>query len=392
MKIGIAAPIYIHPLSKYLANISQTDLPPGMGGTAINSLVEGLIETGNMVSVYTLDESVLEPIKLVSDRFSLYIGNYGTSAKVRSLTFFKNEAGQITDFIREDQPDIVNAHWSYEFGRAVLNSNIPYLISLRDHSWTVFKLQLDYYRFFRYLMDVCVRMGGEHFSVNSPYLQTQFSPWRKNLPILPNSISTRYIKQHPKRLRANRLKIISALTGWSRLKNPFAALKAFSIVREKLSRKISYHMYGPGYQENGPGHAWARENSLDRGVEFKGIVPHSRLMELIPSYDLLLHPSLEESFGNTLIEGMANGVPIIGGRGCGAVPWVLNQGKNGILTDVSSPRSIALSILCLLRNEKQYAHLSCTGIEYVLKKFSSLSVAKQYIRLYENILAQTDYK
>ena len=49
-----------------------------------------------------------------------------------------------------------------------------------------------------------------------------------------------------------------------------------------------------------------------------------------------------------LIEAMACGVPVVGGRRSGAVPWTLDEGRSGFLCDVQDPRALAETILSVM--------------------------------------------
>ena len=54
---------------------------------------------------------------------------------------------------------------------------------------------------------------------------------------------------------------------------------------------------------------------------------------------------MEESFGNTLVEAMMLGTPVIGGRDSGAVPWVLDSGRAGELVNVRSEVEVVQALV-----------------------------------------------
>ena len=82
---------------------------------------------------------------------------------------------------------------------------------------------------------------------------------------------------------------------------------------------------------------WAQKKGLSDGVNFVGPVDPDELIDIYEQVDLMVHPSMEESFGMVLVEAMARKIPVIGGEKSGAVPWVLDNGKAGVLTDIRSP-------------------------------------------------------
>lgn len=85
-----------------------------------------------------------------------------------------------------------------------------------------------------------------------------------------------------------------------------------------------------------------------------------------------------------LIEAGAMGVPVIAGQGSGAVPWILEHGKNGVLVDVRSPRSIARAMLELAEDAQRRTDLGQAANATVRQRFDiSRSVDR-----YEEIFAQ----
>jgi len=56
--------------------------------------------------------------------------------------------------------------------------------------------------------------------------------------------------------------------------------------------------------------------------------PHGDLLiKLAENIDVLVHPSLEEAHCMAVIEAMAMGMPVIGGRSSGGIPWTLAEGE-----------------------------------------------------------------
>ena len=64
------------------------------------------------------------------------------------------------------------------------------------------------------------------------------------------------------------------------------------------------------------------ELGLGEAVELLGSIPHERALELMRSHDLLVHPSRYETFGMTIVEGLAAGLPVLVTR-CGGPQKIL---------------------------------------------------------------------
>ena len=88
-----------------------------------------------------------------------------------------------------------------------------------------------------------------------------------------------------------------------------------------------------------------------------------------------------------LLEAMALGLPVVGGRDSGGVPWVLDYGRAGYLTDVRSPGKIKQALMeCITdadgREQRRQAARARTA-----ELFSPDAVAAQYERKYAEVLS-----
>ncbi len=109
--------------------------------------------------------------------------------------------------------------------------------------------------------------------------------------------------------------------------------------------------------------------------------------EEIPKFysyaDLLVHPSLTEGFGMTVLEAMACGTPVISSNG-GALPEVVGDG--GILFDPTDSRALREKILQVIKNEGLRKELIEKGFRQV-KRFSWDSTAEGILQTCEKALS-----
>ena len=103
---------------------------------------------------------------------------------------------------------------------------------------------------------------------------------------------------------------------------------------------------------------------------------------------LLIHPSLEESFGMTVVEAMALALPVVGGIKSGAIPWLLGAGEHGMLVDVKDSKQIANVVLELLNNPVAYSAMALASQAYARKHFLITDVAEKYETLYKQAVSQ----
>ncbi|SMB92794.1 glycosyl transferase group 1 [Hymenobacter roseosalivarius DSM 11622] len=387
MKIGLSTTIDVTALRSHLNVTAEDVIPSGMGGSAITPLIQGLLEAGHQVSVYSLDPNVTTPVILRGTQLTVYVGHFRPRARHRCFDLFKQEGQELARFIHQDQPDIVHAHWGYEFALGALLSGYPHLITLHDDPWLILRYVPDLYRVARLLLKLRILRKGKNFTAVSPYLAEALeSPTRRPI-VIPNAVwpAPGYVHLFP---TGPRRRIVSMIAEWSSRKNVSSALLAFREVRQQLGPGTEYWLYGTDYDLNGPAHRWAKAHGVADGVRFAGKASHTEMTTLLPDFDVMLHPSREESFGLTLIEAMQAGVPIVAGAESGAVPWVLANGKRGILTDINSPAAIATSLCHLLTQPQQYEQLSKQGITSVQERFSIPIVTAMYEEQYRRVLGQ----
>jgi len=384
MKIGIAGPVQTAPLVEFLNGVDLNKAPEGLGGISVTQLVKGLLNTDHEVSVYSLDQNIKKREVLRGKNLTLYYEPY--RPRHRIWDFFKQERQSIRDFIIADRPDIVHAHWTYEFALGALASGIPTLITVRDWAPTILRFKTDHYRFGRFLMACATFFKGSHFIANSPYIQECLKKYlRKDVPVIPNALDEAVFYEGERHLNAFRPIIVSINNGFAKHKNVKSLMPAYKLIKEEIPA-CRLMLIGSGFEKGGEADKWAKSKFLSDGVDFRGFLPQSEVLKILKSADLLIHPALEESFGMTLLEAMAKKIPVIGGKKSGAVPWVLNYGKAGVLTDVKSPEHIADEAIKILTDVELWKKFSNAGYKYAWENFRLMKIVDQTIHEYRKVL------
>ena len=71
------------------------------------------------------------------------------------------------------------------------------------------------------------------------------------------------------------------------------------------------------------------------------------------SADLVVLPSLQEAFGNVVLESLASGVPVVVGREVGAAAILTGCLRGGVVEDASDPNQLEAGILSMLEQGAQ---------------------------------------
>lgn len=402
MRIGIAGPLGT-PDFEHLLYGDTSGLPREMkGATLLVTLIEALIEMGHEVVAFTT-EPALEPkagCRLVAKGPQLTVHyvprrrhalRRDRGARGRMLDLFALERRELAQAIREARPDIVHAHWSYEFAAGALDSGVPCLVTCHDSPWAILKAMPDLYRAGRLLMARPVLRRMRHATVVSPYLVEALQGMTPApLQLVPNPLPASLIQNGGQRalldFAAQPPRIAMLLNGWSPRKNGECGMQALALIR-KVFPSVEMHLYGPGYGTGEQAMGWAEQRGLGGDFIFHGWCPYGQAMRELAGMDLLVHPALEESFGMTIAEAMALGIPVVAGRDSGAVPWVLGYPDGGgALVDVRDPQAIADAVLDILGSADVYARCSQRGRQRAVEHFSPNAVANAYLACYRQVL------
>ena len=386
MKIGFVGPIDTVLLAETL-NLDKDALPAAYSIPMNSMLVCALLAAGHEVVVFGLSNQISEPATWDFGALKIRLGCY--RHKHRARDFFKTERADLVSALESEPCDILNAHWTYEFALAALRIDKDALISVRDWAPSILWQMPDAYRLIRCSMALVVYCKGKHFSVNSPYVKQLIERWTFNsAELIPNGIPSESFQRLAKWKAPSEPRTIVAINrGFFKRKNLPALLQAFNQVRVAQST-LRLKLIGYGSEVGGEGHRWALEHQLDAGVDFLGDMAYAEAQIHLRHASLLVHPSYEESFGMVLIEAMAKGVPVIGGEHSGAVPWVLNEGRAGLLVDVAEVDSIAAGINYILSDESDWQRYSDAGYTFARDQFEMSVIAGRYLDLYEKILSR----
>lgn len=112
------------------------------------------------------------------------------------------------------------------------------------------------------------------------------------------------------------------------------------------------------------------EDNLRDNIHFvdKFFTDHER-MKYIKSCDILVFPNSPQTWGLTVLEAMALGIPAIVSSGSG-VSEVLNDGVNAIVYEAGNVDMLTEKITKYLNSEKELRKVSKNGQRYVLSTFS----------------------
>lgn len=378
----------------------DSPIPQGYLGAPLTGIIVGeLVRLGHRVTAITTDSELPlagGAVRREGKNFSFTVCPARPRAWAfngqhlgRVVDFFATERQAITEALKTAGPDIVHAHWSYEFALAALNQPAPHLITCHDAPAVVLRFTRSPYRALRFLMARQVFRKGREFTTVSDYMAAELAHALGHTPqVIPNPVAAHVLALGRDRKAGASRCVVMVCNGWDRRKNAEPALRAFELWRSR-EPSAELHLFGADFGSGEKAQRWAESEGIAGGMYFRGRLPHCDLVEVLSQMDALIHPALEESFGVVLAEAMALGLPIVAGRESGAVPSVMGAdaaGKSaaGLLTDVRSPSALAQALVEVF--DDGYEAKSAFGRQMANNLYAPLAVTQAYISRYQNIL------
>lgn len=401
MHIGIAGPVSTQSIRERLRD-GGLSLPVGyQGAPFMAALIGELIGRGHDISVFTTDRwlphDTSEPVLVLGERVRVYYCpqrprayRFSGTTPGRILDLFRHERRHLARAIREDSPDVVHAHWTYEFALAAIESGKPHVITAHDSPRRVLCYMPSVYRLGRYIMARQVLSKARFVTAVAPYIKDELQRYsRARISIVPNPLSRTLLDEEPVFAHPNQdfQRVSMVLNGWSKLKNAKAAFIAFAKLRRLLPglrlSAIGFD-FGPGEKAE----RWCESEGVSEGVDFLGALPHTEVISHLRRSCVLLHPALEEAHPMAVCEAMAIGLPVVAGKAAGGVPWLVgNEGAEG-LADVADVESIVRTTVRVLQHRHVWEKLSSAGRSRIRTLCDPGLVASAFEEIYRQALAQ----
>lgn len=389
--IGIAGDCNPYEFAEYLSSI-DTGINFTTTATAVTTYIKELLCSGYNVTVFTTHLGRDGYFEFYGERLSVFV--VPQSHKIRGMALFSRiyVSKRLYNVMKDHvfDLDVLHAQWTYEAAVASLKfaNHIPTFCTVRDWCPLIMKMQnrlrdkIVWYISYLYCFKKVFSDRHLHYIANSQYTWERIKTLipENRIDIIPNPIEKCYVLESKKNTNVSESFI--SICGYLEdpRKNILVLVEAFNHFRQEHS-KSKLILIGNCSESFKERIAAANNNTMD-GITLAGSVSHKDLFNYIDNAHCLVHPALEETFGNILLEAMARKVVCIGGQNSGAVPQVLEQGKAGILCDVGDAKSIEKAMLQSLDTDKCAALIEYASNK-INEKYKSDINMQQTIKVYE---------
>lgn len=386
MRIAVVGPCNPREFADYL-RLEPEELPIGLGGTPVNSLVKALLEIGHSVHLIGASPDLFEVERFEKDNLAVSVVPYRQRPRDRALDLFRQERKMMARELRRIQVDVVHAHWSYEFGWVGVTSGLPHVLTVHDAPLTILRRMPDAYRLLRACLAYKVRFRATSVTAVSPDLAAKWKRqmcFRRDIRVVPNIIPE-FDRIDTGSVRKNNRVVVTDIADSTPLKNVRRLLIAFSHFRSRIT-DAELRLIGTGLGADDQLAIWTRKAGLSTGVHFIGRQSRTGISQHLQESSMLCHTSLEESQGMCFLEAMWHSVPVIGGRNSGGAAWTLDNGEAGLLVDVTSIEEIQGALAQLHENLELRESLIKRGNKLVSGRYSAESVAMGYMHSYQQAI------
>lgn len=321
-------------------------------GNSVHTIkwVNALEERGHDISlVYNKGH---EPVKeRLNDNIKCYCLKYSGNAG-----YYLN-AGQLKKFVKEIQPDVINAHYASGYGTLARVSKIgPVLLSVwgsdvYDFPYEskiknrIFKKNINYAAMLASTSECMAKQMRK--VMGTPQLDISITPFGVDLRLFDPDIYKK--SKSVQNIIIGNIKSLEPIYGIDKL------LYAVDILLKRLNNvgggdiNIKLKIYGTGSQKEEL-QKLATSLNLNEVVCFEGRIANTEVPKALAEMDIFCVTSRKESFGVAVVEAMAMGLPVVATNAEG-FREVMEDGKTGVIIDEYDAEQIADALERLVSDE-----------------------------------------
>lgn len=297
------------------------------------------------------------------------------------------------NLVESFQPDIIHTHLfrteiitrSITFPSASwfthCHNNMPQFEQLQLNSFFS-KEKLTNWLEKNYLSNRYKANGGTSFIAVSEQTKRYFEKNGMHFPVykLLNAIPLKQLEFMPKTLKVkSELKLIN-IGNFTKNKNQKFLVEVLELlVKSGVNADITF--LGDG-QELESVQKLAHEKGLSHRTHFLGNVEN--VYPYLKQSDIYVHSSYSESFGLSMLEGMAAGLPVVALNAGGNAEFI-THGKNGFIHEEHNPLIFANQLVKLFKSADLYNQIASQAFKTALK-FGIESYVDDLLNIYSQTI------
>ena len=236
-----------------------------------------------------------------------------------------------------------------------------------------------------------IRLLSKSIVCNSQYVRRQFGRSRDadSIRVIPNGIDLPRARSGKGGSGGSRVGMIAHFTEQKRHCDFIRAAELVSADLPETSFTILGSECSGEASRRHARHVRHRARGLRRSgrLQFGEYHDDGDVADVLRGLDMLVLPSVGESFSNAVLEAMAAGIPVIAARS-GGNPELIVHGKSGLLVPPEQPEALARAMKTLLRRPERMRELGAAARERTRLVFSLTECVRHYQTEYDRVLRE----
>ena len=295
---------------------------------------------------------------------------------------------QIKNIIKKEKPDVINAHTPVPFisdVTAMVCGNIPFILTYHTGSMMLKgKLLKDLLiKFYESSILKITLKKTKKIICSSDFVRVDFlKDYSKNTITITPGVDINRFKPGIADSK-NKILFVAGLKKAEKYKGLEYLLSAVNIIKKNI-KDAKLTVVGEGdyvtYYKK-----LCKNLGIIRNVEFKGVLYNKNLVKEYQKTNVFVLPSLYDSCPLVLLEAMACKKPVVGSD-IGGIPYLIDNGKNGLLVPPKDPEALAKAIIKILKNPKLAKKMGRNGYMNVMDNFTWSKKIKKTNDLFADII------
>lgn len=342
------------------------------------SWLKGLSDNNLEVVLFSL-HGELEPgiAALVEEgRIGLELGR-GPARASFSWSFFSRLLA-LRKIVRSWRPDIVHAHYASSYGLlGALSPAKLFVISAWGSDIFEFPRKNT---FTRGILKFNLRMASKVFSSSAVMAKETKRYTQSPIEVIPFGVETDEFSPGPE--GPTRMRRIGTVKSMEHIYGIDLLIKAFNLLVNEYPELV-LELVGRGsrtesYKE------LAHQLGIADKIKFSGRITHAQVPEKLRSFDIFVGPSRQESFGVSILEAMACGVPVVVSDAPGPAE-IVQHGKNGLIAPVGGHLALYEMMKKLVEDQELRDRLGKAGRAHVVANYDRHLCAERMMEAYEGL-------
>jgi glycosyltransferase involved in cell wall biosynthesis len=206
-----------------------------------------------------------------------------------------------------------------------------------------------------------------------------------NVEVVPNTVGPMFAAAIKQARTARPENTVLFVGGLGRKKGVFDILRAVPIVVACLGD--ARFLFAGNAESKSAGEEIERQcaaGKLDESVEFLGVVTGQEKVDLFQKATLFVLPSYADNFPYALLEAMSTGLPVVT-TPVGAIPEIVEDGKNGFLIEPGDYRALADRIVQLLRDSTLRCEMASANTALIRDYYLPETASCRFDQIYSKL-------